>query len=87
MMMNIYIMCIYVSYIFCLFGSIFILRLPYFCRIWALCSSRVTSVFVKNICPVSKFAIHILEKLSGNGYQNGIVAWQMLEYRYRMSVV
>ena len=35
----------------------------------------------KNVCPGSTFTIQILEKLPGNGYINGIVDPEMLEYR------
>ena len=35
----------------------------------------------KNDCTGTKFSIQILEKLPGNGYRNGAVYSQMLEYR------
>ena len=38
----------------------------------------------KNDCISSKFSIQILEKLPGNGYRNGAVDSQMLEYTLQL---
>ena len=37
--------------------------------------------FKNNIFPVTKYNIHILEKLPGNGYRNDAPDSQMLDYR------
>ena len=34
-----------------------------------------------NVCPGAIFSIHIIEKLEGTGYLNGVIDDQMREYR------
>ena len=46
--------------------------------------SEIAIKCFKNDCTCSKFTIKMFEKLPGNGYRNGLVDSQMLEYRFQL---